>query len=182
VGGGGGGGGTTQRTSKMNGLINRNTSLVIKNSLTLNNTNTNGANSSKVRQVKDKMVTYQSNNYDDNNGAYENNDYDYDQQQQQQMHTDFRIVYPGTAPELIKLNHNTLNPGDGGGYLETFEPNPYNIMSDPIISEQFRKLYEEDEYFQQVHKKCCEWLNKYVFPEIEREKMLQNDLSFQQRR
>lgn len=165
----------TARTSKTNGLINRNTSLVIKNSLTLNNNITNnGAN--KVRLSKDnKMVTYQT-GYDDN-GNYEYED----EQQQQQMHSDFRIVYPGSAPELIKFNHNTVNPGDVG-YLEMFEPNPYNIMSDPIISEQFRKLYEEDEYFQQVHKKCCEWLNKYVFPEMEREKMLQNDLSLPQRR
>ena len=160
-----------QRTLKNNGLTNRNTSLVVKNSIVLNNNNMN-ANKS-VKHVKDKTVTYQT-NYDENNpyGNYDNDE---------EMHQDFRIVYPGQAPEILKLNHNIVNPGEVG-YIETFEPNPYNIMSDPIINEQFRKLYEEDEYFQQVHRKCCEWLNKYVFPEIEREKMIQNELNFPNRR
>lgn len=51
--------------------------------------------------------------------------------------------------------------------VELFEASPYNIMSDPVICEQFRKLYEEDEYFQNVHRKCVEWLKKYVFCDYE---------------
>ncbi|CAF0801329.1 unnamed protein product [Brachionus calyciflorus] len=67
----------------------------------------------------------------------------------------------------VKNESSKLNGFDMKLGIDGFEPSPYNIMSDPVISEQFRKLYEEDEYFQQVHRKCCEWLNKYVFPEIE---------------
>lgn len=67
--------------------------------------------------------------------------------------------------ELVKPVTNQIFDMKLG--MDAFEPSPYNIMSDPVISEQFKKLYEEDEYFQQVHKKCCEWLNKYVFPSIE---------------
>ncbi len=52
--------------------------------------------------------------------------------------------------------------------LDYIDPN--NIMSDPVIMEQFRKLYEEDEYFQQVHRKCCEWMVKHVIPEMEAQK------------
>lgn len=85
---------------------------------------------------------------------------------------DFRIVYPGYNAEIIKPN--TQQVMDLKLSVDAFEPSPYNIMSDPVISEQFRKLYEEDEYFQQVHKKCIEWLNKYVFPELELEKHERN--------
>lgn len=67
----------------------------------------------------------------------------------------------------LKIGHDTNQIFDLKLGMDAFEPSPYNIMSDPVISEQFKKLYEEDEYFQQVHKKCCEWLNKHVFPSIE---------------
>ena len=152
-----------QRNLKTNGITNRNTSLLVKNSLNVNNT--------KAKTTKDKIVTYQS-NYDDHNDNYDRDE---------EIQKDFRIVYPGHTADIIKVNYNTINPGDTG-YLDLFEPNPYNIMSDPVISEQFRKLYEEDEYFQQVHRKCCEWLNKYVFPEMEKEKTIQNEISYQNRR
>lgn len=67
----------------------------------------------------------------------------------------------------LKIAHDTNQIFDLKLGMDAFEPSPYNIMSDPVISEQFKKLYEEDEYFQQVHKKCCDWLNKHVFPSIE---------------
>lgn len=74
---------------------------------------------------------------------------------------EFRIVYPNYNPNISMRNAtNNINS-------ELFEISPYNIMSDPVISEQFRRLYEEDEYFQQVHRKVSEWLNKYVFIEME---------------
>ena len=96
-------------------------------------------------------------------------------------------------PVEAYYGHNNINksPGDFkinfGVQVETSpkpvindEPNldyidPNNIMSDPVIMEQFRKLYEEDEYFQQVHKKCCEWLLRYVIPEIEAQKSQQTN-------
>lgn len=81
--------------------------------------------------------------------------------------SDFRIVYPngimmaetGATPK--PTNHKLYDEPN----LDYIDPN--NIMSDPVIMEQFRKLYEEDEYFQQVHRKCCEWLLRYVIPEME---------------
>jgi hypothetical protein len=90
--------------------------------------------------------------------TYQNNDNDH-----LNHNNDFKLIYnTGHNSELIRnMNYEEL-------MLEYPEPNPNNIMSDPVISEQFRKLYEEDEYFQQVHKKCCEWLNKYVFAEMDR--------------
>ena len=88
--------------------------------------------------------------------------------------------------EVYYSHKNIKSPGDFkinfGVQVETSpkpvvndEPNldyidPNNIMSDPVIMEQFRKLYEEDEYFQQVHKKCCQWLLRYVIPEMEAQK------------
>jgi hypothetical protein len=89
---------------------------------------------------------------------FQNNDNEnYNQDQ------DFKLIYnSGHHSELMRnMNYEDL-------MQEYPEPNPNNIMSDPVISEQFKKLYEEDEYFQQVHKKCCEWLNKYVFAEMDR--------------
>lgn len=81
---------------------------------------------------------------------------------------EFKITLPGCFNDIVK-------PGPQYAFdmnleLEQFEPSPYNIMSDPVISEQFRKLYEEDEYFRAIHRKCVEWLVKYVYPELEREK------------
>ena len=64
---------------------------------------------------------------------------------------------PPTLSMISVLNSNMP--------LELFQASPYNIMSDPVISEQFKKLYEEDEYFQNVHKKCVDWLKKSVFAE-----------------
>lgn len=87
----------------------------------------------------------------------------------QNKNDDFRIVYPGFhSNEVQKPSAQQIF--DMNLAVEAFEPSPYNIMSDPVISEQFRKLYEEDEYFQQVHRKCIEWLNKYVFPEMDNAK------------
>lgn len=96
---------------------------------------------------------------------------------------EFRIVYPGFSNMYQSNSNYTYEFGARTGPIgtsrvytldnlnnqpvELFEASPYNIMSDPVICEQFRKLYEEDEYFQNVHKKCVEWLNKYVFPEME---------------
>lgn len=78
---------------------------------------------------------------------------------------DFRIVAPGV---------NALQTMSAKAYIND-EPNldyidPNNIMSDPVIMEEFRKLYAENEYFQQVHRKCCEWLLKYVIPDMEERK------------
>ena len=70
---------------------------------------------------------------------------------------EFKIIYPGMNAEIVKPQNESA--------LDTIDPN--NIMSDPVISEQFRKLYEEDEYFQAVHRKCSEWLLRYVIPEME---------------
>jgi hypothetical protein len=81
---------------------------------------------------------------------------------------EFRISAPGACNEIVRPTAAQLLEMDLE--VEAFEPSPYNIMSDPIIAEQFKKLYEEDEYFRQIHRKCVEWLVKYVFPEIERER------------
>jgi hypothetical protein len=85
---------------------------------------------------------------------------------------EFKIVFPNAgatyhtprANNVSKIGHHhfLLNVSSNSP-IELCEPSPYNIMSDPVICEQFRKLYEEDEYFQNVHKKCVEWLSKYVF-------------------
>lgn len=84
-----------------------------------------------------------------NNSASANS---YQQTHNYSQHT---ISMSTRAAALHAMNSNSP--------LELFDASPYNIMSDPVICEQFRKLYEEDEYFQNVHKKCVEWLNKYVF-------------------
>jgi hypothetical protein len=81
---------------------------------------------------------------------------------------EFRITAPCATNEIIRPS--VAQQLDMNLEVELFEPSPYNIMSDPIISEQFKKLYEEDEYFRQIHRKCVEWLARYVFPEIERER------------
>lgn len=67
----------------------------------------------------------------------------------------YRNIY-NSGPEIINKSSN--------GYVEyTLDQlDPNNIMSDPVISEQFHKLYAEDEYFQAVHKKCTEWLSRYL--------------------
>ena len=83
---------------------------------------------------------------------------------------EFKFTMPGCTNEPEKPSIKYDQVFDTNIELEFFEPSPYNIMSDPIISEQFRKLYEEDEYFRQIHRKCVEWLVKYVFPEMERER------------
>ena len=71
-------------------------------------------------------------------------------------------------------NNNNLGPNSeikqqNNVYIEYSldQIDPNNIMSDPVISEQFRKLYAEDEYFQAVHRKCSDWLHRYVMPEFE---------------
>jgi hypothetical protein len=86
--------------------------------------------------------------------------------------SDFRITLPGATNEVTRLT--TVQKVDMNLEVELFEPSPYNIMSDPVIAEQFRRLYEEDEYFRAIHRKCCEWLTKYVFPEMERERAKKN--------
>ena len=84
--------------------------------------------------------------------------------------SDFRIVFPNGNGNLsceaaaTNANARPMKLYDEPN-LDYIDPN--NIMSDPVIMEQFRKLYEEDEYFQQVHRKCCEWLLRYVIPEME---------------
>ena len=78
---------------------------------------------------------------------------------------DFRIIYPGSTPPQPTPPKAFINDEPNLDYID-----PNNIMSDPVIMEQFRKLYEEDEYFQQVHRKCCEWMVRYVIPEMEAQK------------
>lgn len=70
-------------------------------------------------------------------------------------------MYPGQQAEQTPPKQ-MINDEPNLDYID-----PNNIMSDPVIMEQFRKLYAEDEYFQQVHRKCCEWLLRYVIPEME---------------
>lgn len=81
--------------------------------------------------------------------------------------SDFRIVFPNGNPSAEATASGTPKPTKlyDEPNLDYIDPN--NIMSDPVIMEQFRKLYEEDEYFQAVHRKCCEWLLRYVIPEME---------------
>lgn len=81
--------------------------------------------------------------------------------------SDFRIVYPNgiLTAEMGGASKATNHKLYDEPNLDYIDPN--NIMSDPVIMEQFRKLYEEDEYFQQVHRKCCEWLLRYVIPEMD---------------
>lgn len=89
-----------------------------------------------------------------NNSASAANSY-----QQTHNYSQHTISMSTRAAALHAMNSNSP--------LELFDASPYNIMSDPVICEQFRKLYEEDEYFQNVHKKCVEWLNKYVFADYD---------------
>jgi len=109
-------------------------------------------------KTNDQQKQQQQENRTNKQKAYQSNDSEnYNQDQ------DFKLIYNSNHhSELMRnMNYEEL-------MQEYPEPNPNNIMSDPVISEQFKKLYEEDEYFQQVHKKCCEWLNKYVFAEMDR--------------
>lgn len=85
------------------------------------------------------------------------------QQQYQQYHKQLQQALSMSTRATALASMNSNSP------IELFEPSPYNIMSDPVIGEQFRKLYEEDEYFQNVHKKCVEWLKKYVLFAIDSE-------------
>lgn len=177
-------------TSNGTNNTNNNTQLVIQRSshptARVTNTNLLTKNSSiKIQSSTNNKATpkpYAANGTSTSMSNTNNNNieqFDNDEVFDEEPREDFRIIYPGYTAEIVKptANHYSVNPGDVGYNIELFEANPYNIMSDPVISEQFRKLYEEDEYFQQVHKKCCEWLNKYVFPEYEKERVIQLESS-----
>jgi hypothetical protein len=129
------------------------------NNSRLDTTNINKYNSIKLNH-NNKFKHNNNNNDNDDNDDYDNV-VNSDQKE-------FRIVYPGYNPNIVSLrNHHNGIIHTTHINNELFEISPYNIMSDPVISEQFRRLYDEDEYFQQVHRKVSEWLNKYVFIEME---------------
>jgi hypothetical protein len=143
-----------------NKLVKQTAKTPTPNNSRLDTSNTNKYNSIKLNH---------NNKFKHNNIDNEDND-DYDNVVNADQ-KEFRIVYPGYNPNIVSLR-NSYNHQNGIMHTnhvnnELFEISPYNIMSDPVISEQFRRLYDEDEYFQQVHRKVSEWLNKYVFIEME---------------
>ena len=70
--------------------------------------------------------------------------YQQKQQHQQQQKLASQLTL-STAVWVAAFNNMNSNLP-----LELFEASPYNIMTDSVICEQFRKLYEEDEYFQNI--------------------------------
>jgi hypothetical protein len=90
----------------------------------------------------------------------ENNNYNNQISNYQNYYSNDNNNNLGPNSEIKQLNNVYIEYS-----LDQIDPN--NIMSDPVISEQFRKLYAEDEYFQAVHRKCTDWLHRYVMPEFD---------------
>jgi hypothetical protein len=146
------------------------------NSSTINNNNNNNVNITvndnqrsngfnSGQRVKSARVNQADINIrDTSNDSMERNNKTNQQQQQQPQsnQTNQRSYYPNNTGKEIKNQQSNV-------YIEypLDQIDPNNIMSDPVINEQFHKLYAEDEYFQAVHRKCIEWLTRYVLPEFE---------------
>ena len=66
---------------------------------------------------------------------------------------EFRIIYPGTQDMVPKPSIFYYNNND-------------EIDDNFIISEEFKRLFQEDEYFKEVFRKCHQWLIKHVIPNM----------------
>jgi hypothetical protein len=118
--------------------------------------------------------------YNDNKSTQSNKEEEQQQHQQRvedEIIEDFKIMFPNQGFNadartlassrngnnstsnlmLITNNHNDISKFADFDFIH-----PNNIMSNPDVRDQFRRLYVQDEYFQQIDKKCTEWLNKYI--------------------
>jgi hypothetical protein len=58
---------------------------------------------------------------------------------------EFRIIYPGCI-EIPNVNEQQFD--------------------DNFINEEFKRLFQEDDYFKEVYRKCSEWMRKHVIPNM----------------
>ena len=71
---------------------------------------------------------------------------------QTENNTEFRIIYPGTqeVPKSSIYYYDHKNEFDDNFFM----------------SEEFKRLFHEDEYFKEVFRKCHQWLVKHVVPNM----------------